>query len=135
MLSDWTAIESLYASVMNGADVNMPGSQFISRISVFLILLMTKIRPMQDLCIVSVTSINHNIDYLTIIDGDANQPDPANSNMCRHRLPSVPTSRIRMFHLRRRDTPSQSWVIPRGNFDVYVGSSSRRLNLRKTIIL
>ncbi|KIM73689.1 glycoside hydrolase family 3 protein [Piloderma croceum F 1598] len=25
MLSDWTAIESLYASVMNGADVNMPG--------------------------------------------------------------------------------------------------------------
>lgn len=25
MLSDWTAVESLYASVMNGADVNMPG--------------------------------------------------------------------------------------------------------------
>jgi hypothetical protein len=25
MLSDWAAVESLYASVMNGADVNMPG--------------------------------------------------------------------------------------------------------------
>jgi hypothetical protein len=26
MLSDWAAVESLYASVMNGADVNMPGA-------------------------------------------------------------------------------------------------------------
>lgn len=26
LLSDWAAVESLYNSVMNGADMNMPGS-------------------------------------------------------------------------------------------------------------
>lgn len=35
LLSDWAAVESLYNSVMNGADMNMPGS-LLSFITAFL---------------------------------------------------------------------------------------------------